>query len=61
MRLEPPRHRRVGNAADALLVTADGERHDAWTRDRHDATLRPWTPERINSRQQRRAVRVVHR
>jgi hypothetical protein len=59
--LEPPRHRRRGNAADARKVTADGGSPEAWTQDRHDAAPRPWTPERIDSRQQRLAVRVVHR
>jgi hypothetical protein len=55
---EPPLHRRRGNAAYARKVTADGESHDAWTWDIHDEAL-PWTPEFIDSRQQRRAVRAI--
>jgi hypothetical protein len=30
------------------------------TRDIHDEALLPWTPERIESRQQRLAVHAVH-
>ena len=59
--LEPPLDRRVGNAADALKVTAYGESHAALTRDIHDEALLHRTPERIDSRQQRRAVRAVQR
>jgi hypothetical protein len=60
-RLEPPLPRRVGNAEDARKVTADGESHSAWTRDSHDEALLPWTPERLDSRQQRLGVRAVPR
>jgi len=59
-RLEPPLHRRVGNAEDARKVTVAGDSHDAWTRDSHDEVLLPWPPEPIDSRQQRLGVRAVH-
>ena len=58
--LKPPLHRRVGNAEYTLKVTAYGESHDALTRDIHDEALLHWTPERLDSRQQRLAVRAVH-
>jgi len=60
-RLEPPLHRRVGNAEDARKVTADGDSYDALTRDIHDEALLHWTPERLDSRQQRLGVRAVPR
>jgi hypothetical protein len=60
MLLEPPLHRRVGNAAYALQVTAYGDSHAALTREIHDEALLHGIPERIDSRQQRLAVHAVH-
>ena len=60
-RLKPPRHRRVGNAADALQVTTYGDSHTAWPRESHAEALLHGTPERIDSRQPRLAVCAVPR
>ena len=58
--LEPPLNRRVGNTDYAEKVAAYGDSHYALTRAiPADAPLQ-WTPELLDSRQERLAARAVH-
>jgi hypothetical protein len=58
--LEPPLNRRVGNTDYSQKVTAYLESHYCLTRDIVEAAPAQWTPELLDDRQRRLAVRAVH-